>query len=641
MSGHVAPAGSVSAFGGRRLPFDPAALAAWLAPFAVILYLALQGGGYDLVLRNQVGIAVWWIVLVGALAGVLPAARVSRPGWVGAALLAAFAGWTALSLGWTESHERTVAELSRVAGYLGLFVLALAALGRVAVRHAVNGVAAAIALVALLAVLSRLHPSWFPITDTERFSPGNRRLNYPLGYWNALAALMAVGMPLALHAAATARLVVVRALAAASLPVMALCAYLTVSRGAVGMVAVAIVVFFALAPERLYRLATIAVAALGSAILIEADPTTGLLVVVCGGVALLQVALSLAERHVGLPRALAPSRRGGAVVALVLVAAAAGVFAAAGGPGWASDRWQQFKSQPPLGTVSQASSFSRLGNVSGNGRYQYWQVAAQARNESPLQGTGPGTFEFVWLREGPRVDTQFVRDAHSLWMEVQAELGIVGLLLLGGFFLLVLGAGTWRALREPEPHRRLAFAAATAGVAAFAAAAALEWVWELPVLAAIVMVLAAVVLGGGPVRWVRLERAPWRSTPGRVALAVLAIPALIAIALPLAATSAVRDSREAARAGDGRAALSEARTAAAIDPSAATPSLQQALIYEEAGALPQAVALARKATRQEPANWRTWLTLSRIEAKSGRAAASVAALRKARSLNPHSALFSQ
>jgi len=42
---------------------------AWVLTFAPVLYLGLRGGGYDAVVRGEVGIAVWWLLAVGALAG--------------------------------------------------------------------------------------------------------------------------------------------------------------------------------------------------------------------------------------------------------------------------------------------------------------------------------------------------------------------------------------------------------------------------------------------------------------------------------------------------------------------------------------------------------------------------------------------
>lgn len=105
----------------RRLAPPAPALAAWLLPVALVAYLGLRGGGYDTVVRSEVGIADWWIVLLGAAAAVLPVARLGAPAWVGLGLLAAFAVWTGLSLGWTESDERTVAELGKLAAYVGVW----------------------------------------------------------------------------------------------------------------------------------------------------------------------------------------------------------------------------------------------------------------------------------------------------------------------------------------------------------------------------------------------------------------------------------------------------------------------------------------------------------------------------------------
>ena len=88
----------------------------------------------------------------------------------------------------------------------------------------------------------------------------------------------------------------------------------------------------------------------------------------------------------------------------------------------------------------------------------------------------------------------FVRDAHSLYFETVAELGIVGLLLIGGLIVVVLGTGATRALRRGPPERRGYIAAATAGCFAFATAASVDWVWEVAVVPAAFFLLSAAVL---------------------------------------------------------------------------------------------------------------------------------------------------
>jgi tetratricopeptide (TPR) repeat protein len=641
---------------GRAAPVDGHAIAAWTLAFAVVAYLALSNGGYDTIVRSEVGIAVWWIVLLGALAGILPA-RVGVLGWIAIGLLAAFAAWTGLATGWSESAERSTIELGRVATYLGVLVLAIALQGRAAARHTINGLACAIAFVTVLAVASRLHPQWFPVNDHGAFlgEGSARKLSYPLNYWNALAAFAAIGVPLLLGVALAARTLAGQALAAATLPLSALCVYLTISRGGTLALVVGIVVFLAFAPRRLGALGTLVVAGLGSAILLSAasqrdalqdgvtTPTAlaqgtellWLAVIVCGGVALLQLAMALAARHVQRPALLSPGRRATAlgILAVLAVACAAGV--AAGVPGWADARWQEFKA--PVGTVAAGGEddvFSRLQAANGNGRYQLWQAARDANATDRWKGIGPGTFEFWAARHA--TTPGFVRDAHMLYLETLAESGIVGLALLAGLLALLAGTAVVRSLRAP-PGLRTPIAAAAGGLAAFLTAAAFEWVWEMGAIACAVMLLAAVIVGGRDAVDERTP-APRRPLP-RIAIALLAIAALGATAVPLAGALATRDSRSAAADGRILDALQSSRSAERMQPYAATPHLQRALVLEQAGALPAAAAAARAATRDEPTNWRTWFALARIEARGGSAGAAVGALRRARRLNPRSPLL--
>ena len=127
----------------------------------------------------------------------------------------------------------------------------------------------------------------------------------------------------------------------------------------------------------------------------------------------------------------------------------------------------------------------------------------------------------------------------------------------------------------------------------------------------------------------------------RLAAGIVAIAAIIAIAIPLASTSLVRQSEAKAREGDLAGALEKARSAQNAQPDAASPRLQEALVLEAEGDLGAAAAAARAATERESTNWRTWLVLSRIEAEDGRAAAAVRDYRRARSLNPRSILFAE
>ena len=137
-------------------------VAGFALPFILIVYLAFNAGGYGVVVRSEIGLVAWWIVVVGSLCSVLPISRPTKQGAIALALLAALLAWTALSLIWTDSTARTVLEFARIATLLGVMSLAVFVGGRDSLRRTVSGAAAAIVVVAVFAVLSRFHPGWFP-----------------------------------------------------------------------------------------------------------------------------------------------------------------------------------------------------------------------------------------------------------------------------------------------------------------------------------------------------------------------------------------------------------------------------------------------------------------------------------------------
>src|SRR5688500_19041871 len=99
------------------------------------------------------------------------------------------------------------------------------------------------------------------------------------------------------------------------------------------------------------------------------------------------------------------------------------------------------------GADAPESGPGRLASVQSN-RYEYWRVALGTFADHPLIGDGSGGFRVAWLRERPFRES--VRDAHSLYLETAAELGLAGLAcllaLLGG-----IAAGGVRALRRAGP----------------------------------------------------------------------------------------------------------------------------------------------------------------------------------------------
>jgi Tfp pilus assembly protein PilF len=127
------------------------------------------------------------------------------------------------------------------------------------------------------------------------------------------------------------------------------------------------------------------------------------------------------------------------------------------------------------------------------------------------------------------------------------------------------------------------------------------------------------------------DRARWLT---RGVLVTTAIAAIIAIAIPFAMTSAIRSSQSKAGAHDLKAALSDALTAQSLEPYAASPRLQEALLYEQAHDLGAARTAITQAAVREPLNWRIWLVRARIAAESGHAAQAVRYYKHAHVLDP-------
>jgi O-antigen ligase len=132
---------------------------------------------------------------------------------------------------------------------------------------------------------------------------------------------------------------------------------------------------------------------------------------------------------------------------------------------------------------------SRFGSV-GSNRYAYWRVALRTFADHPLEGTGAGSFRVDWLRERPFRES--VRDAHSLYFETLAELGIVGFALL-----CALLAGVLLAVRRALADDRALATGPAAALVVWAVHAGVDWDWEMPAVTLLAVTLAAMLLAQG------------------------------------------------------------------------------------------------------------------------------------------------
>lgn len=600
-----------------------------------IVLIARDGGSFDLVVRQGWSTFLWWGLALAVLVGVAFRLRLHATGFVPLAAMAALVGWTVLSLGWTANDELTTTELARNATYLGVIV-AVVGLAPARRWHAVvAGAALGAVAICAWAMAQRLWPDGFDAT-VSIFPGDSRRLSAPFGYWNAVGAWAGMSAALCLGWSAHARSLVWRGLAGAAVPLTIVVAYLTYSRAAVGGTAFGLLVLIAFSRNRATLAAVIGAAAVtagGTVLLIRGRPEVadatggaggGTVLLALLGAALVTGLVAVGATRLGADRLRLGRRATRIVVPVGAVLAVAGVavLATTVGP----KAWDQFTTTAKEeGTADPAA---RLTDLNG-ARYDHWKVAYDSFKEEPWKGSGAGTYEYAWNQDG----FGYVRDAHSLYFESLAELGIPGLTLVLLFIIGVILALARAISALEHPGYRGVLAGAAGAIGAYLLGAGVDWLWESPgvTVFALVLVGALILAGARP--------APPQRWPWRIPLALVAL-VLCAVQLPgLVSTSEVRKSQDALAAGDVAAARERADNAIDAQPWASSPLVQRALVDERVGAYDAAAAELRAAARRAPLDWRIQLLLARVEARRGNADAALAALRRARVLRPKSQFF--
>ena len=442
------------------------------------------------------------------------------------------------------------------------------------------------------------------------------------------------------------------ALAAFPLPLLAAVMYLTSSRGAFAAAVVGLVVFLALTPRRWPVVAAIVVAAAAGAVSVATLVHKGSLVngltntavgdqqghraalvigIACVLTSLIWFALMELGKRVPTPSPTAG--RATAIAAAILVVVAIIVSHPVA-------KFEAFKSTTSSSSGSTVTT-SHLLSSSGSGRWQFWGAAISEFEAHPLNGGGAGSWGAWWLEHGslPGVFTQY---AHSLYLEALAELGIVGLLLIGGCVVVsVLGA-----VRSALALGSSEIAAAAACGIAFFVAAAYDWVWQLSGIAVVGVGMLGIALGALP-----STRAGARRWAGalRPAVAVLAVAAIIPQFVTLVAGTHLANSNAAYKARDATEARSQALAAKAIEPWAASPYRQLGLVAEGQHDYVEASQWLDKAISRSRRDWQLWYIAARIETEralsSEGAQARKAIVRarqdadEARRLNPNSSVF--
>lgn len=630
------PAGRRRSSRGRRGETPRRLLARRAAAFAIsaflVLVLAFNGGGYDVVIRHQVGLAIWAAIALGLGIGILPRARLTPAAWVAVGGFAALAALTLLSHVWTESDQRTTEELARILEYTGVVALAFLALNRYSWRGAAMGFAAAALALPFFALTARLFPHL--ITDHFTSGTGADRLSYPFNYWNGVSCWGAMAVAIGLTLSCNASRFEIRAVALACVPVAATTVYLSYSRFGVAAVVIAVVAAVAFSRNRWSCVANAAVAGAGSAVAIlvvrghpeiahaSGDAGGGAVALTLIAVGILCAATAAITQRAGLDRVRMDRSSARLVVGAGVVGALLLAIALNGPLGRA---WDDFKNEKPPPSSGGTVRFTSLGSA----RYDVWTEAVDAFEAHPLDGVGPGAFELYWSRHGK---PEFVRDAHTLYLEQAAELGLPGLIAV----LVALGGLLWAAIQaRTRWKRRRERAAGSAMIAAFVvflAYAGIDWMWELGAIGTLAIGGIAAAAAGGFDRYGEPALGPW----ARAGLIVLALAAGISQVPGLVSTERIRASETQLVAGDPSRAEDLADQAIDAEPWAGAPYAARALALESAGDLAAARREAQDASDHEPYDWRNRLLLARIDARLGDRRGVEAELREARRLAPHS-----
>lgn len=596
-------------------------------PGALTVYLCFARGGYF-----PDGVAS--VVLLLAAVFLARNALAARPlegfgaqASIAAGALALLAAWTLLSALWSGSVERAMIEFDRVLLYaLALIVFASLPAGLRNLRWMIRGLALGIATVCVMALVTRTLPEVWPV----ELGLGRNRLSYPLSYWNSLGIIACIGLILCLHVGSSGsepRLA--RVLACAACPLLAATLLLTFSRGAIVVTPVGLLAYAVVARPRLLLtgLAASAPAVAVALVLtyradeLASDNPTAAAAIVQGkelaialalcavGAAALRALLLVADSRLERFSPSPPLRR--SLVALaggLVVSAALFALVGTGAPDRLRTEFDRFVSGAPTRAAPQLRD--RLTDGSSNGRVEHWRVAQRGFEREPVTGQGAGTFELLWARDRPQDTTGPVRDAHSLYAEIAAELGIVGLILV----VVPIGAILLVAVLRARGADRATCGAVFAAGLAWAMHAGIDWDWEMGATSLWFFALGGAVLarreasnpGGEATKLIV------RAVTGVLVLLAAALAALIGVS-----QAQIEQSVEAFGRGDCRAAVRSAASATATLDLRVVPTQILGFCYAGRGLEAESVRAMQVAVERDPHNSQAYYGLAVVRAAAG------------------------
>jgi hypothetical protein len=583
-----------------------------VSTFAIIALLGLLHGGYFSTAWGWGSLACLWAALVLVVASTR--VEMGRLEIVFLAALSAFLAWTALSALWSVAAPSAIREVERGLLLWSALVTTML-LARRPMRPLLGGVLGGVVIASGYGLATRLFPA-----RLGTFSAiAGYRLDEPLGYWNAIGLFAAIGTLLATGFAARGRSRATRAFGSAAPIVLVPTLYFTYSRGGWAALGIGLAIGVALDRRRLQLLTTIVALSPIVALAVwfcvrEPDlnrRTAALTDAAAEGrrLAFILVALAIASACVG-PALQALEQRAqlgrrvriawrGLVIGVLLAAVGAGVVHYGGPQHIATGAYDSFKAQPVR--VSASSNLNqRLFTFSANGRLTQWRVAVDDYRMHPWLGSGAGTYELSWLHDRP-TGLWKIRDAHSLYVEVLAELGPVGL----GLLLLMFSIPIFAAIKV---RRHPLVPIALGAYVVFLLHAGVDWDWEMPALT------IAGVLCGVAILVVARPQVDGRVLSRRVRLtSVTAVAAVAAFAfVGLMGNLAIAASNNAANDSKWQDSARHAREAKRWMPWSPDPWRLQGEAQYVQGNFDAARANFREAIEKDPNNWLLWADLATV-----------------------------
>ena len=604
-----------------RLRWDARRVGAGVGAAIGLALVAFASGGYFPTAWTWAALLA--LVFVAAVLGLGVGARPSGLALVSLGALGGFAAWTWLALVWSADPAATVLEGLRVLMYVSVLAALLLVLRRDGVPILLAATLGAIFLASGYGLLTRLFPERLGAFDPV----AAYRLEEPLTYWNAAGLFAAMGALLALGFAARSQTLLARAVVSATLPIFLATLYFTFSRGAWIACAVGFAAALAIDPRRLQLLLAALVLGIpsGLAVLLSSHekaltrtdaPLSDashdghrlalyiLLLAVAAGLA--GAGLWLAEQRVAPPRQARLAFAGAA--ALVLVIGLLGAFVHYGGPVEIARKGYDSFTTTSGGTPVNLNQ--RLFTFSGSYRAELWHAAWHDYQAHPVLGSGPGTYEWYWNEHRPLQHK--VRDAHNLYLEVLAELGPLGLLLL----VVALAAPLAAAFgARGHPLVPLALAA----FVAFLVHASVDWDWEMSAVTLAALACAASMLAAADRRASTPILSPGVRVAGVAASLLLAVVAFVGVV----GSSALAASDSALGKGKYGEAASQAKKASSWWRWSPDPWRELGDIAAEQGDDTAAARYYRKAIAKDDTDWKLWYDLSTVTsgAESNRALA--------------------